>query len=227
MASNSITIDTTMGAAYIGVVVAAILYGVTFVQSWYYFVMYRKDVWYIKTLVGAIWAAETVHQALISHTVYHYVVTNYNRPKTLDDVVWSVLLEVLFNGLIGLLVQGFLALRVWRHLVNRQHRVADLHLRSGIADFDSRQGTYPDLCRLLLLSGTANSVLATLNARQSIRDLGETSDDLSFSLQTVSKSANAGRSTNISIKIDTMQDFLKDPRRPSDDPTEAGCEATD
>jgi len=58
----------------------------------------------------------------------------------------------------------------------------------------------------------SNSVLATLNARQSIRGLGEDSDDLSFSLQDISKrrTNNSMKSTNISIKIDTMNEFLRD-----------------
>jgi len=59
----------------------------------------------------------------------------------------------------------------------------------------------------------SNSLLATLNARQSIRGLGEDSDDLSFSLQDISKrqrTNNSMKSTNISIKIDTMNEFLRD-----------------
>jgi len=51
---------------------------------------------------------------LISHTVYHYLITNFGNFAALDNMVWSILLEVLFNGLIGLLVQSFLTLRVWR-----------------------------------------------------------------------------------------------------------------
>jgi len=50
----------------------------------------------------------------------------------------------------------------------------------------------------------SNSVLATLNARRSIRGLGEDSDELLFSLQSISKRQ---RST---IKIDTMNEFIRD-----------------
>ena len=41
----------------------------------------------------------------------------------------------------------------------------------------------------------SNSVLATLNARQSIRGLGEDSDELSFSLQSISKRQRTNNST--------------------------------
>jgi len=109
-----IIVHNTMGAAYVGVVCAGMLYGVSCVQTWYYFFKYRQDVWYIKALVASVFAFDTVHQILISHTVYYYLISNYDKPVVLADMVWSILLEVLFNGFIGLLVQGFLALRVWR-----------------------------------------------------------------------------------------------------------------
>ncbi|KAF9483932.1 hypothetical protein BDN70DRAFT_873049 [Pholiota conissans] len=305
-------VDTTMGAAYIGVVAAAMLYGVSFVQAWYYFMKYQQDVWYIKALVGSIWFFETVHQALISHTVYYYVVTNYNNPNVLDKIVWSILLEVLFNGLIGLLVQGFLALRVWRlsgnnlpltvvvgclvlagfgcsvaftaqsmqlqtwaqlerlkglsMAVNLLGAITDVLITAALFVFLQRSrtgfkksdnmiskliaftvstGLLTSVCAVaslisILASGHtliyvafyfslgrlySNSVLATLNARQIIRGLGENSDELSFSLQTISKTDqrnhNSARSTNISIKIDAIHDFLREQQLEHDDSLQA------
>ncbi|KIM45957.1 hypothetical protein M413DRAFT_441013 [Hebeloma cylindrosporum] len=277
------------------------LYGVSSVQAWYYFFKYHQDAWYIRTLVGAVWLFETVHQLLISHTVYYYVITHYNHPATLDRIVWSILLEVLFNGLIGMLVQGFLAMRVWRlsgHNVLltitvgalvlscfgcsaaftvqslKLHTWAELEQLKGLSmavnllgaltdvliaaalfvflhrsrtgfkksdtmiskliAFTVSTGLLTSICAVaslisILASGHtliyvafyftlgrlySNSVLATLNARTIIRRIGENSDELSFSLQTISKTAQrnptSARSTNISIKIDTMQDFMRD-----------------
>src|SRR5258705_16166 len=58
--------------------------------------------------------------------------------------------------------------------------------------FASDDVTHPisvSVPRILKLNFTvySNSVLATLNARQIIRGIGETSDELSFSIQAVSK----------------------------------------
>ncbi|KAF9534996.1 hypothetical protein CPB83DRAFT_843306 [Crepidotus variabilis] len=310
MSSNvaPMSVDTTMGAAYIGVMAAGILYGVSFVQTWYYFAKYPGDVWYIRALVASVCLFETVHQALITHTVYHYVISNYNNPDSLGEMVWSILLEVLFNGFIGLLVQSFLLLRVWRlsnnHLplaiiigclilaefgcsvaftaqslqfttwgeleglkglsmaVNLLGAAADvliaaalfyfLHTsRTGFKKSDTMiskliaftvsTGLLTSVCAVaslisILVSGHtliyvafyfclgrlySNSVLATLNARQIIRRIGEASDELSFSLQSVSKTAqrNVGstRSANISIKIDTIHEFIREQRQNSDD----------
>ncbi|EAU84305.2 hypothetical protein CC1G_01301 [Coprinopsis cinerea okayama7 len=274
---DRLVVDNTMGASMIGVICASVLYGVSCVQTWYYFNHYRKDVWYIKSLVGAVWMFDTIHQILISHTVYYYVITNYNNPSILNRLVWSILLEVLFNGFIGLLVQGFLTLRVWKLSdenipltvvisllvlaefacsaaftveslklrtwedlgslkglsisVNIIGVVADVVIAGALFYFLQRSRTGfkksdSMISRLILAWGQtliyvafyfsigrlySNSVLATLNARKSIRGLGEDSDELSFSLQSFPKSGSrpltSSRPTNISIKIDTMQEF--------------------
>ncbi|KAF9569423.1 hypothetical protein CPC08DRAFT_182786 [Agrocybe pediades] len=305
------SIATTYGAAYIGVIAAGILYGVSSVQTWYYFNKYGKDVWYIKSLVAAVWTFETIHQILITHTVYYYIVTNYDNPSSLGGIIWSVLLEVLFNGLIGLLVQGFLTLRVWRlsgknvslttivfalvlacfgcsvaftaqslklktwaelaqlkglsmavnllgattdvviaaalclflHRSRTGFKKSDTMIRKLIA-FTVSTGFFTSICAIaslisILASGDtliyvafyfslgrlySNSVLATLNARQTIRALGEHSDELSFSLQSGTKSGpripSSQRSTNltnIAIKIDTLHDYIRDQRPAGED----------
>ncbi|KAF7355006.1 hypothetical protein MSAN_01416100 [Mycena sanguinolenta] len=129
------SIDNTMGSALLGCIFAAGLYGVSCVQTWYYFNRYGStDHWYIKALVGLVFVCDSVHQALISHTVYWYVITNYSRPEALSNLVWSILLEVLFNGLIGLIVQSFLTMRVWR-LSNRNKCLTALTASLVLAEF--------------------------------------------------------------------------------------------
>ncbi|KAJ6478518.1 hypothetical protein C8R47DRAFT_634464 [Mycena vitilis] len=106
-------LDKTLGVSFIGVVVAAGLHGVSCVQAWWYYT-HQNDRWPLKLLVGAVMIFDTVHQALISHTVYTYLITNYNNSGELNQIVWSLLVEVLFNGLTALLVQSFLTVRIWR-----------------------------------------------------------------------------------------------------------------
>ncbi|KAL9713310.1 hypothetical protein Ac2012v2_002915 [Leucoagaricus gongylophorus] len=57
---------------------------------------------------------ETIHQALITHCIYVYLVSYYSQPEMLGQLVWSLLVEVLFNGLTAFLVQSFLTMRVWK-----------------------------------------------------------------------------------------------------------------
>ncbi|KAI0034412.1 hypothetical protein K488DRAFT_45459 [Vararia minispora EC-137] len=103
-----------MGAFYIGVVVSAVLYGMSCLQTYYYYTEYPGDPIYMKALVGAVWALDTLHQALISHAVYIYLVKNFFNPLILTTVIWSVVAEVMVNGVMALLVQGFFVLRIFK-----------------------------------------------------------------------------------------------------------------
>ncbi|KAI3600724.1 hypothetical protein WG66_014177 [Moniliophthora roreri] len=118
-----LNLDNTMGAAFVGLAVAGTLYGISVLQTFRYFTNPgQDDGWPIKTLVGAVLFFDTVHHILISHTMYTYLVTNYNNPAILVECVWSLLAEVLFNGFTALLVQSFLTLRVWKYLrLTRPH----------------------------------------------------------------------------------------------------------
>lgn len=46
------------------------------------------------------------HLLMFLRTVYTYVISNYANPAILGQTVWSLLLEVIFNGCTALLVQG-------------------------------------------------------------------------------------------------------------------------
>ncbi|KAI6122769.1 hypothetical protein EV401DRAFT_2261482 [Pisolithus croceorrhizus] len=127
-------IDSTFGAYFIGVVISALLYGVTCVQVWYYYVSYPTDPWHIKTLVFAVFASDTVHQALVTHSAYIYLVSDIVNPAGLADLVWSLLVEVLFNAITALLVQCFLSMRVYR-LSNKSIPVTAFVMSSVIAEF--------------------------------------------------------------------------------------------
>lgn len=128
------TVDNTFGAFLIGVVVSAMLYGVTCVQTWYYFSRYFSDPWHIKLLVGAIFLSDSIHQALITHTVYTYLVTDFDNIGNLEKIVWSLSIEVLFNGFTGFMVQSFLTMRVYQ--LSRKNVIATASVLSlVIAEF--------------------------------------------------------------------------------------------
>uniref|UniRef100_A0A0W0G038 Uncharacterized protein n=1 Tax=Moniliophthora roreri TaxID=221103 RepID=A0A0W0G038_MONRR len=62
-------LDTTMGAAFVGMSIAAILYGISIIQTYQYFSNPgHNDRWHIKSLVGAVLCFDTVHHILITHT---------------------------------------------------------------------------------------------------------------------------------------------------------------
>jgi len=157
-----------MGATFIGVVVAASLWGVSCLQVWYYYTMYPTDAWYIKLLVPAVLAFDTVHQILITHSIYTYLVTNFGNVVELGNIVWSLLGEVLCNGFTALLVQCFLTMRVWR-LSDKNYILTGLVLSLVLAEFicviiyvvkGFQMTTFAELAQLKNLSMTVNALAA-------------------------------------------------------------------
>ncbi|KAA1465968.1 hypothetical protein DENSPDRAFT_876138 [Dentipellis sp. KUC8613] len=112
------SLDATFGAMFIGVIVAATLWGVTCLQTWSYYRDYPTDPWTIKLLVLAVLVSDTVHQILITHSLYEYLITNYFNPTYLSKINRTLLIEVFFNGFTAILVQSFFILRIYR-LSNR------------------------------------------------------------------------------------------------------------
>jgi len=301
-------LDNTFGAFLIGVVVSATLYGVTCIQTWYYYSRYPSDPWYIKLLVAGALVSDTCHQALITHTVYTYLVTDFGDLSALGEIVWSLIVEVFFNGFTALIVQSFLAMRVYR-LSNKSWLATGLVMSLVIGEFvlivvysiqalsfqtftqlatlkalsmsvnavaaagdvliamllctllqksrtgfrrsdtminkliafSINTGLLTSICAVASLISIAawpntfiyiafyfclgrlycNSLLATLNARKSLRgDSRSRSDEMTLSLQGVQQKTNQSMigttpnlkraPNNISIKIDTTQEYVRD-----------------
>ncbi|KIJ70461.1 hypothetical protein HYDPIDRAFT_23564 [Hydnomerulius pinastri MD-312] len=164
----TVVLDNTFGAFLIGVVISATLYGVTCVQTWYYYGRYPSDPWYIKLLVGAVLLSDTAHQALITHTVYTYLVTDFGQYADLGTLVWSLIVEVLFNGFTALIVQSFLAMRVYR-LSNKSILATGSVMALVIGEFilvviyvskGLKFQTFAELTELKALSMSVNAVAA-------------------------------------------------------------------
>ncbi|KAF8558815.1 hypothetical protein OG21DRAFT_984905 [Imleria badia] len=107
-------LDNTFGALLIGVIIASVLYGCTCIQTWYYYTQYPSDQWYIKLLVAGVLISDSLHQIAISHAIYTYLVTDFGLFQELGNMVWSLAIQVFFNGFTTLLVQCFMATRIYR-----------------------------------------------------------------------------------------------------------------
>ncbi|KAF9461356.1 hypothetical protein BDZ94DRAFT_814942 [Collybia nuda] len=107
------TLDNTVGAAYLGVVGSAFLFGVTTLQAYWYYHRFTKDSRLHKYSVGILWLLDTFHLALTIHAVYVYVVTGFGNRDGLEHIVWSIKLQVSINVVVVLMVQTLYAFRVW------------------------------------------------------------------------------------------------------------------
>ncbi|KAI0807244.1 hypothetical protein C8Q74DRAFT_1362770 [Fomes fomentarius] len=110
----STALDQTMGALLMGTLTGGILWGVSCSQVYYYYTRYSKDSLGVKLLVFAVWLSDTAHQGLITHSVYWYLITEYGKPASLFLLTKTIIIEMLFNGITGFLVQGFFVHRIWK-----------------------------------------------------------------------------------------------------------------
>ncbi|EDR01859.1 uncharacterized protein LACBIDRAFT_310382 [Laccaria bicolor S238N-H82] len=140
---------------------------VSCVQAWYYFT-HQNDRWHLKLLVSAVMMFDTAHQALIMNTVYAYVISNWGNMSILGELVPTLLIEVLFNGLTAFLVQSFLATRIW-HLSNRNIWITGLISFLVLGEFGCilaytaislQYKTFVQLTELKTLSITVNVLAA-------------------------------------------------------------------
>ncbi|PIL31360.1 hypothetical protein GSI_06059 [Ganoderma sinense ZZ0214-1] len=161
-------LDGTMGPLLIGVVVCAVFYGVSVSQVYYYYTRYQHDPVYLRLLVLAVLITDTIHQALISHTVYWYFVTTYGDPAALGLLSPTIIVEVFFNAFTALFVQCFFAVRIYRLSGKKAWLVAPVGLLIA-AEFSIIMSygfkatafkTFLDLTTLKALSVTINAIAA-------------------------------------------------------------------
>ncbi|KAJ7576656.1 hypothetical protein C8J56DRAFT_1171400 [Mycena floridula] len=67
-----------------------VLYGVTILQTYMYFLNYTHDHVMLKFLVFVVWGLATVHAIFVCIAVYHYDINAYTRPELILTGEWSV-----------------------------------------------------------------------------------------------------------------------------------------
>ncbi|KAI6139857.1 hypothetical protein EDD17DRAFT_1881260 [Pisolithus thermaeus] len=93
--------------------VSAMLYGITTLQTYMYFMYYSEDASTTKFLVIAIWILDTLHISFVCHALYYYLITNYAVPTSLEYIVWSFPASLLMNLLVVSAVQCFFAYKIY------------------------------------------------------------------------------------------------------------------
>ncbi|KAG2143708.1 hypothetical protein DEU56DRAFT_938788 [Suillus clintonianus] len=94
----AVDINDTFGAGFIGGMVTAILYGITTLQTYLYYVYYPSDTSSLKLLVALIWVMDTLHVSLMCHALYYYLVTSFGDPANLGIGVWSLFTSLGLNA---------------------------------------------------------------------------------------------------------------------------------
>lgn len=108
----TVDIHDTFGAGFIGGMVTAILYGITTLQTYLYYVYYPSDSNSVKVLVAFIWVLDTLHVSFMCHALYYYLVTSFDDPNNLGTGVWSLFISLALNLCMAVLVQTYFTFRI-------------------------------------------------------------------------------------------------------------------
>ncbi|KZT21261.1 hypothetical protein NEOLEDRAFT_766707 [Neolentinus lepideus HHB14362 ss-1] len=108
------------GTFLVSLFIAAILYGVSILQTFIYYQNYPSDRLTLKTLVAVICFIETAHTAFCVDFIYNYLITNFGNESHLSEIYWSVGVTVIFGILMSGVAHSFYIRRVW---IMSQHNI--------------------------------------------------------------------------------------------------------
>ncbi|KAI6106594.1 hypothetical protein EV401DRAFT_2213553 [Pisolithus croceorrhizus] len=114
-AASSTTPTQTTWVSQAGSDVPSSLYGITLLQTYVYYMHYSGDALIVKFLVAATCILDTLHVSFVCHMLYHYLITNYGVPTSLEYIVWSWQASLIVNLLTILAVQFFFVHKIHYH----------------------------------------------------------------------------------------------------------------
>ncbi|KAL4244633.1 hypothetical protein ABKN59_009175 [Abortiporus biennis] len=113
-------LDNTLGALFIGLIAAAILFGITCVQMYTYFmVSMKKDRIVLRSLVAFLGFLDALDLICVAHVAYFFTITNYANPSALGSVPWSVEGFNIIANLNDVIIRGILIDRIWKVSKNK------------------------------------------------------------------------------------------------------------
>ncbi|KAI0789284.1 hypothetical protein C8Q75DRAFT_807381 [Abortiporus biennis] len=103
------TLDNSDGAVFIGMLVAAILFGITCVQTYTYFttteIVDRK-------LIGLLCFMDGLHLSFVGHLMYYFLISNYGNPAA--PMPWTGTAFQIVSNLSDILTRTLYIDRIWR-----------------------------------------------------------------------------------------------------------------
>ncbi|KAH9045568.1 hypothetical protein EDB85DRAFT_2270472 [Lactarius pseudohatsudake] len=106
----------SIGAAFIGLLVSTMLFGLSLAQTWIYFWHYwKRDRMALKFFVAFIIVMDAFDTILSAYAIYWYLVLNFGNVENLDYVMWAMNMEFAIGpeAIVCAFVQIFYARQVF------------------------------------------------------------------------------------------------------------------
>ncbi|KAF9007462.1 hypothetical protein BDQ17DRAFT_216761 [Cyathus striatus] len=106
-------LNSTLGAIFLGNIGAAILYGITTLQTFSYYKNCQKDGAMFRLLIGFLWILDSIHMSFMTHGVYQYLVVDFSNPLALMMPTWSLLSQIFVTCISDFIVRSVFTRRIW------------------------------------------------------------------------------------------------------------------
>lgn len=114
-----VNLSDTFGVVFWAFVVATVLFGVSVVQGYFYF-MHNNDTRQLRIFVACMLVLDFATTALSSQSLHYYLVVNFGNPLALTKMTKPYIAEYALTAVVTLGSQLFYASRI--HLANKQSR---------------------------------------------------------------------------------------------------------
>ncbi|KAL4250039.1 hypothetical protein ABKN59_004924 [Abortiporus biennis] len=115
VSDSTIHYDNTLGALFIGLVIAALLTGIGCLQTYIYFMSTGKnDHIAVRILIAVLWIMDFLTLIFGVIGEYFYFVTNYNNPTELINLYWAIPGYVVIATISDSLVRFMFIYRIWK-----------------------------------------------------------------------------------------------------------------
>ncbi|CCM06533.1 uncharacterized protein FIBRA_08806 [Fibroporia radiculosa] len=123
MTEPDLHIDSSIGAFYIGIVIATQFYGIACGQVLYYLWHYPKDSIKVKCSVVLLWVFDTVITIMAIMCLYGYTVQSHSQPSILHILLNSFTIEYTLAIILITAVQCYYMTTIWKLLARKWYKL--------------------------------------------------------------------------------------------------------
>ncbi|TFK36125.1 hypothetical protein BDQ12DRAFT_259345 [Crucibulum laeve] len=109
-------IHSTIGVAFFGFTVSAVLYGITVLQAYQYFMNSPNDSKKRKTSAIVVCILDTIHFAFSIHMMYSFLIQHSGDPEAATRIVWSLKGLGSTQLLFIVFVQFYYLQKIWKYV---------------------------------------------------------------------------------------------------------------
>ncbi|EIM82993.1 uncharacterized protein STEHIDRAFT_160602 [Stereum hirsutum FP-91666 SS1] len=188
MASTE-NVSNTLGAILVGCLFSTVLSSLVGVQTFYYFRVYTKDTFRLKAMVIGIWFLDAAHTILACASTWDYLIVNFGNESVADNIPITIGLTIAITAFLTWVVHLYFCFRVLRFSQGNWYLGAPLIaltfarlIAASITTAEIAFTVLSMICWIVMPNNLiyfgfhlaisklyANSLLATLNTRRTLR----------------------------------------------------------